>query len=304
MLKFSDFSDETTVESNEFVSYFQKSVVECISTYSMPALCICRNTAQPFARLKEEYRDKLLDIKIFPSLKLKVCVDIGANVGAFSCYAAENFEKVYAFEPAKQNYDFLNKVLEASEISNVETYNLAVASTSGEKIKIFHGPGMGSGAATTIDPGGKKPAGFIRRYESRYTISLEDIYELVDEDFIDYMKIDCEGSEYDFLLGKDISRINYLAIECHGNEEKITKLIRFLEEKFYILADWTAEGEGTSTLRTGLNTMTCVNKRILKDHSGSTLGAPIPGLHNLQWLSKTIVEPTTDSLREIKTGSI
>jgi phosphosulfolactate synthase (CoM biosynthesis protein A) len=46
------------------------------------------------------------------------------------------------------------------------------------------------------------------------TISLEDIVER-SGDYVDYMKIDCENSEYHLLMNKDLSKIKYMSIELH-----------------------------------------------------------------------------------------
>lgn len=47
---------------------------------------------------------------------------------------------------------------------------------------------------------------------------------------IDFLKIDCETSEYEFLLGKNLSNIKYIAIELHNQLgiEKYTELYNFL----------------------------------------------------------------------------
>jgi hypothetical protein len=47
------------------------------------------------------------------------------------------------------------------------------------------------------------------------SISLEEIYGIVNNQIIDYMKIDCETSEYSFLLNKDLSKLKYIGIELH-----------------------------------------------------------------------------------------
>ena len=61
------------------------------------------------------------------------------------------------------------------------------------------------------------------------TISLEDIIKRVGG-YIDYMKIDCENSEYHLLMNKDLSNIKYMGIELHwqmgkDNFEKLTNHI-------------------------------------------------------------------------------
>jgi hypothetical protein len=38
------------------------------------------------------------------------------------------------------------------------------------------------------------------------------------------LKVDVEGSEYEFLLGKDLSKINYITGEFHFEQEKKDEL--------------------------------------------------------------------------------
>ena len=270
MLKFSDLP--LSVEDPEFHDHIMKMFAECISTYPFPCYSLARNTRQKFIPMKPEHAIKLIDVAVFSDLRLKTCVDVGANIGAFSCLASENFKKVYAFEPIKQNYDYLKQVLDRSCVSNVETYNLAAHSTNNEKIKIFHGPDETSGGATVLSDGGE--------YEECETISLEGIYELVGEDTIDYMKVDIEGAEYSFLLGKDLSRVNLLSMELHGEKEKIEEMLRFLEEEFYLL--WLDGSE--QHMHKDINVITGINKKMLTSHNKNVCGVFYPGFQDIKIL--------------------
>ena len=73
-------------------------------------------------------------------------------------------------------------------------------------------------------------------YHNVYTISLEAIYEFFGIDYIDYLKMDIEGAEYDFLLEKDLSKIGCLALELHGTfgREKKEEMKQHLEKYFDI----------------------------------------------------------------------
>ena len=73
---------------------------------------------------------------------------------------------------------------------------------------------MNSGNASTVYSSSEE------NYELVTTVSLEKIFELCETDFIDYLKIDCEGSEYDILLGKDLSNISIIVGEIHKHPSK------------------------------------------------------------------------------------
>jgi hypothetical protein len=52
---------------------------------------------------------------------------------------------------------------------------------------------------------------------------------------IDYIKVDCEGCEYDILMGQDLSKIKVLVVEVHGGYigmKKARELINYLGTQF------------------------------------------------------------------------
>ena len=67
------------------------------------------------------------------------------------------------------------------------------------------------------------------------TISLNDIFDTLEIDRIDYLKIDCEGSEYEILENfNNYEKVTMIALELHGtqNVSRKKKLLQRLE-KYY-----------------------------------------------------------------------
>jgi FkbM family methyltransferase len=62
-----------------------------------------------------------------------VCIDIGANVGFYSCLAAEQGKQVIAIEPLAANLNFLLKNLTDNQMDGVEVYPLALSDRPGIK---------------------------------------------------------------------------------------------------------------------------------------------------------------------------
>tara|TARA_B100000287_G_C20629830_1_gene779337 strand:- start:752 stop:1642 length:891 start_codon:yes stop_codon:yes gene_type:complete len=71
-------------------------------------------------------------------------------------------------------------------------------------------------------------------FHNVFTISIDGIYDFFNIDYIDFLKIDIEGAEYDFLLDKDLSRIGSIAIEMHGTlGEKLKDKLKSHLLKFF-----------------------------------------------------------------------
>ncbi len=192
--------------------------------------------------------------KIPSEINNKIAIDLGCNVGLFVAENHTKFEKLYAIDASYQNFlATLKRVRELAEEEgaaltdsgwnvrfdersgtahirdrgvdgpqNIACFNLAAAKDSGEIVKIYRHDRNGNSVSpiTAKDMFVRSYAGDWdedkETYHNVHTISLEGLYNFFDTDYIDYLKIDIEGAEYDFLLGKDLSRIGSMGIEIHG----------------------------------------------------------------------------------------
>jgi len=138
-----------------------------------------------------------------------VVFDIGGNVGFFSYYAiCKGADKVYCFEPSKeamdtikQNFNFPNLILEESAVTST---NGTVEFYLNEESSIQSGLYNTKGNKTICK-----------------SVNLNDYITQNNIEKIDYLKIDCEGSEYDVVesLSDEYlsNHISNMCIEYHFN---------------------------------------------------------------------------------------
>lgn len=140
-------------------------------------------------------------------------IDIGAHIGAFTVYAAHRAKggRVYAFEPFLSNYKVLERNVLSHNASNVSLFNLALAGRNHERILYID----------DFNSGGHS---FIKKAKKGIPVNCLTLEEVLIENKIskcDFLKIDCEGAEYEILLNTPIEilkKIDQIALEYHSPE--------------------------------------------------------------------------------------
>jgi len=187
---------------------------------------------------QKDYYGKYL---IPEQISRNVAIDLGSNVGHFSQDNFMEFDSIFAIDASYQNFrETLKRIMEINESDdmayNVSCFNLAAAKNCGEVIKVYkHAWNGESVSCVTVSDMLTKQYGDVwypaptsgpnngEPWHNVYTISLEGMYRFFDIDYIDYLKIDIEGAEYDFLLDKDLSKIGAMGLEIHGTLGKELK---------------------------------------------------------------------------------
>jgi FkbM family methyltransferase len=191
------------------------------------------------ARLMQTYKECFFDqtyIKglskdVFKNAPLTV-VDIGANVGFFSLFmfSKDKKAKIFAYEPMPLNFKLLNKYKQENTDLNYTVVNKAV---SNEKTTItlnYDSSDSFSTAATIFDT---STQGDKIQVE---TTTLEAILNDNNLSKIDFLKLDCEGSEYGILYGAStavLNKISNISIETHPGKqdnENINSLVTYLKK--------------------------------------------------------------------------
>ncbi|RJQ38246.1 FkbM family methyltransferase [Candidatus Microgenomates bacterium] len=159
-------------------------------------------------------------------------VEIGGYKGYFTVFASKKAKKgkIYTFEPTKYNFNFLRKNLLVNKCNNVKSFQLGLAGKKTIK-KFFVGLDGQSGNSIISDwfDEKRKPTTFTVS-----CISINNIFSLCKIKDIDFLKVDCEGAEYEIFFntsGKDLQRIKKISMEFHQiGELKIKDLKKFLEK--------------------------------------------------------------------------
>ena len=147
----------------------------------------------------------------------QVVLDIGANIGGFTCWALQRKPlHVISLEPEYNNFQMLqlNVSPYGVDISIEEPYTLynkALSSNEdGESILYLSPTGKNPGNSSTTS----------RRGRIEVPISMISVATLKElHPIIDVAKIDCEGAEYEFiqsLIGA-YSNLRQVALEIHIN---------------------------------------------------------------------------------------
>jgi len=163
----------------------------------------------------------------------KVILDIGSNIGSFSIKAAIDFPtaRVIAIEPSVETFLLLKKNIKENSIHNIESINKAIFGKNGYHTLYDPGPG---GLRSLYPPSKKRSA--IIRVE---TTTLEKIISRKKIKYIDLLKMDCEGSEYNIfenLSSELFLKIKVISMEYHdGNYGHHSQLVeKFHQNGFHV----------------------------------------------------------------------
>lgn len=139
-----------------------------------------------------------------------VVIDVGGHIGSFTVLAATKARqgRVYTFEPDSNNYAQLKQNVEINQFSNVTISQMAVGAESGTRV-FYRDEKNDSSSSFTRETGVKKVVPII---------SLLEILKSKNITSCDFLKLDCEGSEYEIIFDSPkelFQKISRIVIEVH-----------------------------------------------------------------------------------------
>ncbi len=191
---------------------------------------------------KEIFFDEVYFREFPEQLKRKrqiTVLDIGANVGFFSLSMFFKFRNatVYAFEPMPFNFQKLEEYQNCYPEFDFQIVNAAVSDHQDEIVL----------NSSNLDSFSTMSSVFESESRGKKinvpTTRLLDIVAENKISFIDFLKMDCEGSEYSILYSSPdeiLEKIGFLSLETHegkGERENHYALLDFLKEKNFLVKD-------------------------------------------------------------------
>jgi len=185
---------------------------------------LSRGPALRWANLLSMVRETWVDLLYTPNgLEIRdgqTIVDIGANIGVFTLFAATQAPhgRVFAYEPVPHMFSILRENLLHNGFGNTTIFSEGVLDRAGPGRVWLDSHNLGGHSVfpgTSDDRSHWVDANFV---------ALSDVVERVGPHQVDLLKVDCEGSEYQIFGAADestLARINRISMEYHSNGQEL-----------------------------------------------------------------------------------
>ena len=156
-----------------------------------------------------------------------VIIDVGAHIGCFTIDVAKKARKgkIIALEPTKKSYELLKENIKINNFQNIIADNLGIWKKT-DIISLY---------TNENDSIGNNLFKKTNQIEEINVISLSECIEKYDIEKIDFLKMDCEGAEFEIILGltdETLKKIKKMSIEVHmmRKEFAVEDLMKFLQQ--------------------------------------------------------------------------
>ena len=182
--------------------------------------CIIRNKSDAIAFLENFILEANTSDKKFKIDHKDIIVDIGAHVGYFTLFAAKKATKgkVIAFEPSIESFLGLEENIRINNFKNIIQEKTAIAKVKGKQTLYVNDE-------DTISNTIYKQSKNLNKEEVK-CITLQNIFEKYGLKKVDFLKMDCEGAEYEIIMNAEssiLNKIQKIAMEIHEEIVPYTK---------------------------------------------------------------------------------
>lgn len=156
-------------------------------------------------------------------------IDIGAGLGDFAISVAYEHSncQVYAYEPFPESFKLLEENIGLNSVRNVKAVPIAVGAHSGEMTLFATGAAVQHTTTQTSD---------LAEAISVQGLCLDDVFTLDALQTCDFLKMDCEGGEFDILFNAStitLEKIKNISLEYHNGVTKFSHqdLVGYLQQR-------------------------------------------------------------------------
>ena len=214
---------------------------------------------QHLVKYGKSFESEILSLFLSKLKSDSIVFDIGANIGLFTLLASKAMSgegTVYAFEPTKKTFDYLNKNIKLNRLDNIVTFQNAFS----DKVeKVIMGPPDNRANKSFADSFNQiirvdEKDGILVNDNLVTTTVLDQFIKEQNIDRVDVLKIDIEGAELlCFKGGENFLKTHQpvILLEClesHCNQfgYSVFDLLKFLDSCNYHCvqidkAQWIAE---------------------------------------------------------------
>jgi len=182
--------------------------------------------------INEIWIEKYYTPKGFKINEKDIIVDVGAQIGIFSIYAASIAKKgkVYSFEPMPENFKMIKDNSKLNNLKNILPINYALSDKNGKETMFLDD--LNTGGHSLVNSGKT----WSKNKISINSMSFDKFVASNKIKKIDFLKMDCEGSEYKIFFNASdstLKKIKKISMEYHNLDDKrnVQNLKIFLEKK-------------------------------------------------------------------------
>ena len=180
-------------------------------------------------RIMHEFKEIFMEGSYMRGLELAmpdrpVIIDVGANAGFFTFFAASQFPgaQIYAYEPIGYNFEQLKRNKELNPTARVWCFKKAVYGYSGEVTLNYDLRDSFTTSASVYHS-----SDTLMETIQVPCVTLQEIFNKHQVDRCHLLRMDCEGSEYEILYNCPstyLHRVDQMAIEVHGGKDVIQNI--------------------------------------------------------------------------------
>lgn len=180
--------------------------------------------------------------------KNETFIDIGANIGLYSIWAATMSEaNVFAFEPDGQNFSLLNKNILINNLY-VDRKTLAYCCAISDGIKFSTLFSSSCSAGSSYNDFDQRLSGRVTKFvQGCVSVSIDELVSTESIPHPDHIKIDVDGYEHLAVLGcKNViegGKLKSILIEIDQSDENHIPIIDYMIDNGYIYSDEQVEGK-------------------------------------------------------------